>query len=83
MKIFKFKTEKQLIYFDNKYNYSGCMGKTWMYGEGTDRWFSLQHCGDRWLMNVHIEGTHSFDHKTFYPTTYKEFTDFIEKELYK
>ena len=67
-KIFKFESEKQLDEFDAKYNYNGvlsCEESVWIYGEGTDRWFSIQYCGDRWCLN-YKDG--DFKKKDIYPT---------------
>ena len=77
MKIFRFETEEQLNNFDKKYNFSGCLDECWIYGEGTDNWFSIQHCGNRWSVNFRIN--EKFENFIIYPENYNEFIKSIEK----
>ncbi|WP_340113644.1 hypothetical protein [Maribellus mangrovi] len=81
-KIFKFKTQEQLDKFDLIYNYSGVLsteGSVWIYGEGTPKWFSIQYCGDRWVMN-HKVGS-KWENVNFYPVNYDELTAFINERI--
>lgn len=81
--IFKFSTEEQLNAFDKKYNFSGCFSgekSVWIYGEGTDKWFSIQYCGDRWCLNTIKRGNNNSDF-SLYPSSYKEFVEFIENKM--
>ena len=83
--IFKFETEKQLTEFDNKFNYYGVFStenSVWIYGEGTPKWFSIQYCGDRWIMNYQIDDG-KWENVNFYPVTYAEFTNSINNKINK
>jgi len=84
MKTFKFKSEKQLDKFDEIFNFSGALGDVWIYGEDTDKWFTLQCLDDHWMLqriggiiNNGCWRKNKYGVVNIYPSTYTELIKMI------